>query len=130
MNKSVLIAGILLAFAGGASAATYTNVPGGANNGLPFAYFGNGANPSGDSPMVGEVFSLSSDSVLSSFSFYAIGNTSASFQLYIAEWNPGTNVLNQAVNLSGSTLLTKTGVDSFNGSVTTLSFDNLGLSLE
>lgn len=131
MNKSVLIAAIALAFAGSASAATYTSVPGGANTGLPFAYFGNAANPSGDSPMVGQVFSLAEASTLSSFAFYALGNTSASFQLNIAEWNPGTNVLNQAVNLAGSTLVSKTAVDTFNsaGGYTTLSFDNLGLSL-
>jgi len=61
MTKSLLqlkvLAGVLLVFAGNAFADTYTNVPGGANTGSPFAYFGNAANPSGDSPKVGEVFS-------------------------------------------------------------------------
>jgi hypothetical protein len=77
----MLAAGILLALAGHASAAAiYTNVPAGANTGLPFAYFGNGQN--GDSPKVGEVFSLSSASTLSAFSFYAVGDTTptGSFQ--------------------------------------------------
>jgi hypothetical protein len=80
-----VLAGLLLVFAGNASAATYTNVPSGATTGLPFAYFGNAANPSGDSPKVGEVFSLTSDAMLSSFSFYALGNTTASLQLNVAQ---------------------------------------------
>ena len=137
MTKSAfqlkVLAGLLLVIAGSASAATYTNVPSGANTGSPFAYFGNAANPSGDSPKVGEVFSLTSDSLLSSFSFYAIGNISTSFQLNVAQWNPGTNAQNQASNVVGSALLTTTGsgVESFNsaGGFTTISFDNLGLSL-
>lgn len=131
--KLKLVAGLLLAFAGSASAATYTNVPAGATTGLPFAYFGNAANPSGDSPMVGQVFSLAENSLLSSFSFYAVGNTSASFQLNVAQWNPATNAQNQAVNIVGSNLLTTTfnAVDTYNatGGYTTLSFENLGLSL-
>jgi hypothetical protein len=137
MIKSALqlkvLAGLLLVFAGGASAATYTNVPGGANTGSPFAYFGNAANPSGDSPKVGEVFSLTSAATLSSFSFYALGNTTASLQLTVAQWNPGTNAKNQAINSVGSALLTTSGsaVETFNsvGGFTTLAFDNLGLSL-
>ncbi len=44
MTKSSLqlkvLAGLLLAIAGNASAATYTDVPAGATTGLPFAYFG------------------------------------------------------------------------------------------
>lgn len=36
-----------------------SNLPSGAETGSPFAYFGNAANPSGDSPEVGQVFSLS-----------------------------------------------------------------------
>jgi len=129
-----LAAGIALAFAAaGASAATYTNVPSGANTGLPFAYFGNGQNPSGDSPMVGEVFSLTSSAMLSSFSFYALGNTTASFQLNVAQWNPGTNAQNQATNLVGPALLTTTGsaIETYNptGGFTTINFGNLGLSL-
>lgn len=131
--KLKLVAGVLLAVAGSASAATYTNVPAGATNGLPFAYFGNAANPSGDSPMVGQVFSLAENSLLSSFSFYAVGNTAASFQLNVAQWNPATNAQNQAVNAVGSNLLTSTfnAVDTYNaaGGYTTLSFENLGLSL-
>ncbi|MDP2402342.1 MAG: hypothetical protein Q8M27_00770 [Methylotenera sp.] len=107
MTKSVLhikvVASLLLAFAGNVSAATFTNVSGGANTGLPFASFGNAANPSGDSPKVGQVFSLLTDSTLSSFSFYALGNTTstASLQLNVAQWNPDTNAKNQAVNLVG-----------------------------
>jgi hypothetical protein len=128
-----VIAGLLLALAGNASAAIYTNVPSGANTGSPFAYFGNAANPSGDSPKVGEVFTLSTASLLSSFSFYAIGNTNASLQLNIAQWNPGTNVQNQATNLVGPSLLTTVGsaLETFNstGGFTTIEFDNLGLSL-
>ena len=123
----------LLLLAGNVSATTYTNVPSGANTGLPYVSFGNAANPSSDSPKVGEVFSLISNSTLSSFSFYAIGNTSASLQLNVAEWNPGTNAKNQAINLVGSSLLTTTGsaVEAFNsaGGFTTISFDNLNLSL-
>jgi len=137
MTKSALqlkvLAGLLLVFAGSASAATYTNVPSGANTGSPFAYFGNAANPSGDSPKVGEVFSLTSTATLSSFSFYALGNTTASLQLNVAQWNPGTNAKNQATNLVGSPLLTTTGaaVETYNstGGFTTVEFDNLGLSL-
>ena len=136
MPKSALqlkvLAGLLLALAGNASAATYTDVPSGANTGLPFAYFGNAGNPSGDSPMVGEVFSLTSSAVLSSFSFYAIGNTAASFQLNVAQWNPGTNAQNQATNLVGPVLTTiGSAIETFNstGGYTTLEFDNLGLSL-
>ncbi|WP_255369615.1 PEP-CTERM sorting domain-containing protein [Nitrosovibrio sp. Nv17] len=117
----------------GASATTYTNVPLGANTGLPFAYFGNAANPSGDSPKVGQVFSLASDAILSSFSFYALGNTTASFQLNVAKWNPDTNAQNQAVNTVGDNLLSTvfTAVDTFNsaGNYTAIAFDNLGLSL-
>lgn len=83
--------------------------------------------------MVGQVFSLTESSLLSSFSFYAVGNTSASFQLNVAQWNPGTNEKNQAVNTVGSNLLTTTvnAVDTYNaaGGYTTLSFANLGLSL-
>lgn len=125
MTKSVLVAALMLAFAGGVSAASYTNVPTGATTGLPFAYFGNAANPSGDSPKVGEVFSLSSASTLSSFDFYAIGNTSASFQLNVAEWN--------ANNTAGSLLFTTSGsaVDTYNaaGGYTTINFSGLGVSL-
>jgi|GEM_PF-880294 hypothetical protein len=132
--KLKVVAGLLLAFASSVSAATYTNVPSGATTGLPFAYFGNAANPGGDSPMVGQVFSLTADSILSSFSFYALGNTSASFQLNVAQWNPDTNAQNQAVNTVGSNLLstTFTAVDSYNttGGYTTISFDNLGLNLD
>ncbi|MFD1121004.1 PEP-CTERM sorting domain-containing protein [Methylophilus flavus] len=131
--KMKIVAGLLLAFAGSASATVYTNVPAGANTGLPFASFGNAANPSGDSPKVGQVFSLTSDSLLSSFSFYAVGNTSASFQLNVAQWNPATNAQNQAENTVGSNLLTSTfnAVDTYNaaGGYTTLSFENLGLNL-
>lgn len=137
MIKSALqlhvLAGLLLAVAGSASAATYTNVPAGATNGLPFASFGNAANPSSDSPDVGEVFALASAATLSSFSFYALGNTTAAMQLNVAQWNPGTNAKNQAVNLVGSPLLTTTVpvVETYNatGGYTTLSFDNLGLNL-
>ncbi|WP_047535347.1 PEP-CTERM sorting domain-containing protein [Methylotenera sp. N17] len=131
--KLKVLAGLLLAFAGSASATTYTNVPSGANANLPFAYFGNAANPSGDSPMVGQVFALTLDSLLSSFNFYAVGNTSATFQLNVAQWNPSTNAQNQAVNTVGSNLLpsTFTAVDTYNstGNYTTISFDNLGLNL-
>lgn len=95
--------------AGGASAATFTNVPSGATTGLPFAYFGNGANPSGDSPAVGEVILLTSEQMLASFSFYAVGNLSQSLQLNVAQWNPDTNAKNQAVNGIGSVLLTTIG---------------------
>jgi hypothetical protein len=114
------VAGLLLVIAGGASAATNTNVPSGANTGLPFAYFGNAANPGGDSPKLGEVFSLTSAETLSSFSFYALGDTTASLQLNVAEGNPGTNAKNQAVNLVGPALLSTTGaaVESFNVSRT------------
>jgi PEP-CTERM motif-containing protein len=127
-----LASGIFMAMvAVSASADIFTNVPGGGNTGSPFAYFGNAANPSGDSPKVGEVFSLASDAVLSSFSFYALGNQTASFQLNVAEWNPGTNAQNQAVNSVGAVLTTAAAVDTFDsaGGFTTLAFDNLGLSL-
>lgn len=131
--KLKAIAGLLLAFAGSASATTYTNVPSGANTNLPFAYFGNAANPSGDSPKVGQVFSLTTDSLLSSFSFYALGSTSASFQLNVAEWNPSTNAQNQAVNVVGGNLssTTFTAVDTYHstGNYTTISFESLGLNL-
>ena len=124
---------LLLAFAGSVSAATYTNVPSGASAGLPFAYFGNAANPSGDSPKVGQVFSLTADSVLSSFSFYVIGDQSLSLQLTVAQWNPGTNEKNQAVNSVGSNLLTTStaAVQTFSATsgVTTVQFNGLGLSL-
>lgn len=127
-----LLAGLALALAGSASAATYTNVPAGANTGLPFASFGNSPNPSGDSPMVGEVFALGSNETLSSFSFYAIGNQSLPLTLNIAQWNPGTNAQNQAVNTIGATLVaTSSAAESFNATsgVTTLEFDNLGFTV-
>jgi hypothetical protein len=137
MTKSVLrlklLAGLLLAVVGSASAQTYTNVPGGANTGLPFAYFGNAANPSGDSPAVGEVFTLTSDQLLSSLSFYAIGNVTSPLLLNVAQWNPATNAQNQAVNAVGPTLLTTgAAVETFSsvGGFTTLQFDNLALSLD
>lgn len=137
MNKSVfqlkVLASLMLVFAGNVSATTYTNVPSGANTGSPFAYFGNAANPSGDSPKVGQVFSLTLDALLSSFSFYAVGNTTASLQLNVAEWNPDTNAKNQAINLVGPTLLTTgNAVETYNstGGYTTINFDNLGLTLE
>ncbi len=137
MTKSALqmkvLTSLMLLFAGNLSAATYTNVPSGANTGSPFAYFGNAANPSGDSPKVGQVFSLTSEETLSSFSFYAIGNTTASFQLNVAQWNPDTNAQNQATNLVGVSLLTTIGsaTETYNsaGGFTTINFDNLGLSL-
>ena len=137
MIKSTLqlkvLASLLLVFAGNASAAIYTNVPSGANTGLPFASFGNAANPSSDSPKVGEVFSLTSNATLSSFSFYAVGNTTASLQLNVAQWNPDTNAKNQPINLIGASLLTTTGTgtETYNstGAFTTISFDNLNLSL-
>ena len=137
MTKSALklkvLASLLLVFAGNASATIFTNVPGGATTGLPFVSFGNAANPSSDSPKVGEVFSLISDATLSSFSFYAVGNTTASLQLNVAQWNPGTNAKNQAVNTVGSSLLTTTGsaIETFNATsgFTTISFDNLNLNL-
>lgn len=127
MIKSMLqpkvLASLLLVFAGSASAATYTNVPSGATTGLPFAYLGNHPNPSGDSPMVGQVFTLTSAETLSSFSFYALGDQSAlPLQLNVAVWSAGT---------PSTTLLTTTAaVETYNGSsLTTLKFDNLGLSL-
>jgi len=137
MTKSLLqlkvLAGVLLVFAGNAFADTYTNVPSGANASLPFVSFGNTPNPSSDSPKVGEVFSLTSAAMLSSFSFYAIGNTTASLQLNVAQWNPDTNAQNQATNSVGSALLTTTGtaVETYNstGGFTTIAFDNLSLSL-
>jgi hypothetical protein len=133
MTKSAMhlkvFASVLLAIAGSASAATYTNVPGGANTGLPFVSFGNAPNPSSDSPKVGEVFSLSSAATLSSFDFYAIGNTTASLQLNVAQWT-GTGTGPYSV---GTPLLTTTGsaVETFNstGGFTTLDFSNLNLSL-
>lgn len=126
-----LLTGLLLAVAGGASAATYTNVPGGASTGLPFAYFGNGANPSGDSPDVGEVFSVNTGSALSSLSFYGVGNVTQSLQLNLAVWNPGTNAKNQATNTIGPAVLAGSVVETFNSTAgyTTLAFDNLSLSL-
>ncbi len=131
--KLKALACLMFAFAANASAETYSNVPAGANTALPFAYFGNASNPSGDSPMVGQVFSLTSDSLLSSFSFYALGNTTASLQLNVAQWNPSTNVQNQSVNVVGSNLLstTYTAVDKFNsaGNYTAISFGNLDLNL-
>lgn len=124
LQLKALAAGVLLALAGNASAAIYSNVPGGANAGLPFSYFGNGANPSGDSPMVGEVFSVGTASRLLSFNFYAVGNTSASYQLNIAQWN-GNSV--------GPSLLSSpiTALDTFNaaGGFTTLAFSGLDLAL-
>jgi hypothetical protein len=137
MTKSAMhlkvFASVLLAIAGSASAATYTNVPNGATTGLPFAYFGNAANPSGDSPQVGEVFSLTTAETLSSFSFYALGNTSASLQLNVAQWNPSTNALSSAPNSVGTSLLTTSGsaVETFDAvaGLTTIAFNNLGLSL-
>jgi hypothetical protein len=142
MTKSTLqlnvLAALLLAIAGSASAATYTNVPSGANTGSPFAYFGNAANPSGDSPQVGEVFSLTSGETLSSFNFYALGDTTTSLNasklnLNVALWNSSTNAKNQAINVVDAPLLTTTGLasETFNatGGFTTLAFNNLGLSL-
>ncbi len=129
-----VFAGILLLVAGGAaSAETYTNVPSGANTGSPFASFGNAGNPSGDSPKVGEVFSLSSAATLSSFSFYALGNQTASLQLNVAQWNPGSNAKNQPVNTVGPALMTTTlaATETYDavGGFTTIAFANLGLSL-
>lgn len=132
MKKLVFVL-TLVAAAASASAATFTNVPGGATTGLPFASFGNAANPSGDSPQVGQVFSLLSEALLSSFSFYALGNQTASLQLSVAQWNPATNASNQSPNLVGPSLLTTTGsaVTTYNatGGFTTIGFDNLGLNL-
>lgn len=132
MKKLVFVL-TLVAAAASASAATFTNVPGGATPGLPFASFGNAANPSGDSPQVGQVFSLLSEALLSSFSFYALGNQTASLQLNVAQWNPATNASNQSPNLVGPSLLTTTGsaVTTYNatGGFTTIGFDNLGLNL-
>jgi hypothetical protein len=126
MLQLKVLASFLLVFAGSASAATYTNVPNGASTGLPFASFGNAANPNGDSPKVGEVFTLASAETLSSFSFYAVGNTTASFQLNVAQWN-------SSLVSPGATLLTTIGsaTDTYNptGGFTTIKFDNLGLSL-
>jgi len=135
MTRSTLLASLLLAIAGSAaSAETFTNVPSGANTGLAFASFGNAANPSGDSPKVGEVFALGSAATLSSFSFYAIGNVTQSLQLNVALWNPGTNAQNQAVNIVGPALLSTSdsAVETFNaaGGYTTLSFSKLGLNLQ
>ncbi|MCV2364781.1 PEP-CTERM sorting domain-containing protein [Paucibacter sp. DJ1R-11] len=137
MNSSALrltaIAGLVLVSASSAFAATYTNVPTGPNTGLPFASFGNAGNPSGDSPKVGEVFSLSAGAQLSSFSFYALGNQSLSLQLNVARWNPASNAQNQASNGVGPALLTTAAatVGQYNaaGGYTALSFDNLGLNL-
>jgi hypothetical protein len=136
MTKSAMhlkvFASVLLAIAGSASAATYTNVPNGANTGSPFAYFGNAANPSGDSPKVGEVFSLSSAATLSSFDFYAIGTTTASLQLNVAQWIGGTGTGSGPYSV-GTPLLTTTGsaVETYNstGGITTLDFSNLNLGL-
>jgi len=137
MSKSSLhlkvLAGLLMALAGNAYADTYTNVSTGANNGLAFAYFGNAANPSGDSPKVGEVFSLTTASTLSSFSFYALGNVTASIQLNVAQWNPDTNDKNDSVNVVAFPLLSTTGsaIETYDAGsgVTALSFNNLGLNL-
>lgn len=127
-----LIASAVLVIAGSASAATYTNVPSGANGGLPFAYFGNAANPSGDSPKVGEVFAVSSAETLSSFSFYALGNSTPTVQLNVALWNNGINK-SQPVNTVGAPLLTASSTSSktYNAAsnVTEWKFDNLGLNL-
>jgi hypothetical protein len=123
-----VLAGLLLAFAGSASAATYTNVPGGATTGLPFVSFGNAANPSSDSPKVGEVFSLTSAATLSSFDFYAIGNTTASLQLNVAQWTgtyPAFSVGTPLLTTTGSAIET---YDAVKG-ITTLDFSNLNLSL-
>jgi hypothetical protein len=83
--------------------------------------------------MVGEVFSLAASAMLSSFSFYALGNTTASLQLNVAQWNPDTNAKNQATNSVGPALLTTTGsgAETYNatGGFTTVAFDNLGLNL-
>lgn len=72
--------------------------------------------------------------MLSSFSYYAVGNQSLSLQLTIAEWNPGTNAKNQATNLVGPSLLTTSAaiVGAYNaaGGYTTLTFDHLDLSLD
>ena len=128
-----VIASLLIVFAGNVSATTYTNVPSGASTNLPFAYFGNAANPSGDSPKVGQVFSLLTESTLSSFSFYALGNTTASIQLNVAQWNPDTNAKNQASNFVGPNLLTTTinasEVYNATGGYTAINFDNIGLGL-
>jgi hypothetical protein len=137
MNKSVfkvnVLAGLFLALSGNVSAATYTNVPSGASTGLPFVSFGNAANPSGDSPKIGQVFSVTSDESLSSFSFYAIGNTTASLQLNVAQWNPDTNAKNQITNLVGPSLLASisnaSSIYNAAGGYTTISFENLDLSL-
>jgi len=71
--------------------------------------------------------------MLSTFSFYSLGNTTASLQLNVAQWNPDTNAKNQAINSVGLALLTTTGtaVETFNstGGFTTIEFNNLGLSL-
>jgi hypothetical protein len=142
MTKSTLqlnvLAALLLAIAGSASAATYTNVPLGATTGLPFVSFGNAANPSSDSPMVGEVFSLTSGETLSSFSFYALGDTTTSLNasklnLNVALWNFSTNAKNQAINVVDTPLLITNGsaAETYNsaGNFTTLDFSNLNLSL-
>jgi len=129
-----LLAGLVVAAAGGAhaTAATCTNVPAGANTGLPFASLGNAANPSGDSPAVGEVFSFTGNETLESFSFYAIGNVTSALQLNVAQWNPDTNAKNQASNAIGSLLLAGAPVtETCNaaGGTTTLQFDSRALSL-
>ena len=138
MNKATLhmkvIASLLFAFAGNVSAETFTNVPSGPSASLPFASFGNAANPSGDSPKVGQVFSILSDATLSSFSFYALGNTTASLQLNVAQWNPDTNAKNQTINFVGPNLLAAasdaTKTYNASGGYTTINFDNLGLNLD
>lgn len=70
---------------------------------------------------------------LSSFGFYAAGNTTTSPQLSVAQWNPDTNVQNQATNVLETSLLTASvaAVETLNstGNFTAISFDNLGLSL-
>lgn len=132
---STLSASLALALASHAQADTvHSNVPGGATASLPFASFGNGAKPSGDSPQVGEVFALSSDAQLSSFSFYAIGTPSLpGLHLSVAAWNPGSNAQNQAVNNIGAPLLSTSApaLLSFNAAsgTTALSFEQLNLVL-
>jgi len=134
-RASIALAAILglVTFTGKASAAVFTNVLNGATTGSPFVSFGNAANPSSDSPKVGEVFSLTSAGTLSSFSFYAIGEKNSSLQLNVAQWNPDTNTKNQAINLVGPSLLTTTTAasETFNSirGLTTIAFEDLGLNL-
>ena len=61
-----------------------------------------------------------------------MGNMTASLQLNVAQWNPGTNAKNQAVNSVGAVLTTTgTAFETYNstGGFTTLAFDSLGLGL-